>query len=1227
MPTHNNSTAPQPAQKRNNYNAPWCAVHLDHQGIITFANIAFEQFTQQPLATLRGQPLAAFLRAHDLAQPLLDCIFATRTDNCLFETSCFLICNQVSAHCDLFARYILDDESFVFMFTATVVESKTTLINECVQRFFADTLDQSYINDVFDSLQRHFSTAHIGVFCLLLQQPADIVPKNNQANVDFTGLWIFGKRIPTSSFASFAELIALLDSQSQITPQARQDPHQFGELPQSLNELLIKRFMSSGLRSYITITLRTANQLIGIIGLFSPFHEWITAISPTTLSTIQLALTQLYTRNQIQLQFNRLQHVNKEINTITNTSVDDKYFSHVCTAAQRIFDATAVLFAHYQAESNTYIITTTSEPNIQLTLDAIADTLALHTPQRHHYTQINLPPLIVHAVNYTNATALISVPILHNTALIGLLLVTHTNHELLTQQDIMLATQFADFAASHYTQHQLRNALNESERRYRFLVNESSNPIFVVGINDVVLHMNHAARRLIGVDGIDVLSFTALLAADYQLDWQKTRQLLASGVHHKWIWQSEITHQLQARQISIEIEAQVIKHESNTPEILISARDIRQQYEIERRQTLREQELTMLQHIISTLNSSLDLNVLLTRTLDIFDEIQFGQMLGIILIDESNEPYIATHRHVPPDLIAHIIATPAIIRGAVDLVVSNSDAQTTIYNTPQASIMASDLNQAFGNLIGASISDNGKYIGAILMSRPFAGTNPYTPHDIQILHTIAHLLAQAISNARLHQSLQIAATQFVNLYEETEKTRSHLASIIQNSPDILILCNRATLNIHILNKQPLSLLGHDSQHHQDHNIMALCHPNDYDQFALHVEHIKSQNTYSFEFSLLRSDKQSFVGLISSNVVNESEILVVIKDITPMRQLEQNIKQREKFVSIGQMIAGVIHELNNPIAIIQGITQLQLMQPHDGQLQKDLRTVEQTTQRAGRILNQLRSLVRPQASKHIAVDMLQLLQPIINQYRGIFAESAITCTTHSYPNESYVILGQSDQIEQMFVNIIDNAVNALRSVINNREIVVSFVATTQIITVFIDDTGIGIDQNSSSFIFNPFYTTCKIGEGLGLGLAIVNSIVQQHHGTIQFQSRPNGGTRFIIELPSFAIPQIRVAQQTIATEFYQFVCGKIREFTTNWLIEVESISDAHDLLILDEQLLASRQTISEHTVVCVFSRTTHTIPLDYPHRIIRVSTQMTEPQINQQMRVLVAMLNQTKQNKE
>jgi PAS domain-containing protein len=255
---------------------------------------------------------------------------------------------------------------------------------------------------------------------------------------------------------------------------------------------------------YVTISLQANAQFIGIIGLFSPFTDWLEAISQSTLSHIRMVMAQLYAQNQLHVQITRLQLLNQEISTITNTNVDQDFFTHVCRSAQRIFDATNVLFAHFQPEMANFVITDTNGMLIGTAPISIVESVCLQAPKRHIITQTPLPTIFTHLPqfvsfgNHNQTEVIISVPMQRNNTLFGVLILTHVHHEFLTQQDVTYAAQFAEFVTSHYHQQQLANALNESERRYRFLINESSNPIFVINTNDVVIHMNHAARRLIG---------------------------------------------------------------------------------------------------------------------------------------------------------------------------------------------------------------------------------------------------------------------------------------------------------------------------------------------------------------------------------------------------------------------------------------------------------------------------------------------------------------------------------------------------------------------------------------------------------------------------------------------------------------------------------------------------------------------------------------------------------
>jgi hypothetical protein len=236
------------ATQRSSYYAPWHAIHLDNHGIITFANSHVSARLQQPLSTLIGQPLSNYISIADAPDSLSESIFATRYNNTYFETTCQLICNHVTEYYDIFARHISDNDTFVFIFTPHIDVLKSSYIATCVQQFANDTLTESNIDTVFTVLQNQLAKANIGVFSLLLQQPIYIAAQNTTLPVDFTGLWIFGHRIPTDVFASLSELNFFLTSQSNNSTTIQRDPITFGELPLELNDLLTKRFSASGLR-------------------------------------------------------------------------------------------------------------------------------------------------------------------------------------------------------------------------------------------------------------------------------------------------------------------------------------------------------------------------------------------------------------------------------------------------------------------------------------------------------------------------------------------------------------------------------------------------------------------------------------------------------------------------------------------------------------------------------------------------------------------------------------------------------------------------------------------------------------------------------------------------------------------------------------------------------------------------------------------------------------------
>ena len=1203
---------------RMTFGAPWYALQIDGNGIITFANQLVVDLVRLPLTQIIGLPFTSLFDVPDCEVWHTDVLGLNATNTTLSAHVQISIPHvHTSMLAIVHAEFIVATKCILIVCEPASTQPKAEKYAALITQFFQDIAECRNLDTLFMLLQHALNPLSVGVFCALSQPVAGIHQTAQSASGNSLNVWIFGKHVPASSIANLDVLTSILHIETP-TQHNITSPIVLQALEPRIARVFERRMQHAGIRRWFVVSLKSANRTVGVLGLFSAFNDSIEYIDIAHLNNLQITIAQLFTRAQLENQITRLERLNHEIRNISQTQRHDELLLHTCLALQRIFDDADVCIAQHQPETEMlHIIATAHKSMIGEVIPSTG--FAWNVAQRITAVAERTETWLVQLHQAWKSKVVVTIPIQIDPHRTHFIIIAHQYNDTLSKQDVTYATQFAEYVAAQYAQLQLTAALNASERRYRFLINEAANPMVVIDEQSTIIHINHAARRLVGIEQPTQYALTQLFAPYLHHEWQAKRLQLLRSDNYKLTWQSELVHQLKATIIPVEIEARIVSHENNTHEIFLSMRDIRQQREMERRQMLREQELAMFQHITSIVNSSLDLDILLERTLDIFDEIQFGHMLGIVLIDEYNTPYVAKHRHVAPSLLAQIQQDPSIVRIAVDLVLSNYDSQMSLYNTSANNILASDVINQIGSMIGAALSDNGKHIGIILTARPFNTNTPFSPRDIQILHTVANQLSRAITNARLHLSLQQAADRYIMLYEDTEEIRSHLSSVIEHSPDVLIMCNRHTQCMNVLNRRQAMNLGYDVADLQGQTIAVLCEPELQSQFMAQMAQMMQLHSYSFEFTLRRGDMTPFTALLSSNTVNKVDVLVTIKDITPMRQLEVRIKQREKLAALGQMIAGVAHELNNPIAVIRGITQLQLLNQHDEQLTHDLNVIDQTSQRAGRILKQLRSLAQPQSNPVDAVNVQQLIAHIASQYHKTFNEAHITFTFSYDPNASYIVMGQEAQIEQVFVNLIDNAIHAMHHVTHSRALNISLARSDLRITVHVDDSGSGIDKAVRDRVFDPFYTTRKIGEGLGLGLAIVHTIIMQHHGSITFQAHHPVGTRFIIELPRIDSPRIRIAKQTRMSEFYVTLNTMFRELTLIPIIEVESPVEVHDILFIDESLIGTIPVTATPSLICLISATQPPSALTIPANAVCVSPSMTELQLKQQIHTLIEFL--------
>lgn len=1208
-------TTYQPAtlSERFSYNPPWPALYITESGIIAHATKGVLELFGTTLAQICELPFHTQVSSE--THNFVELMHEARTHQQALRLVSTITIGTKRRECKILLRYFERVKLYLLVLVEQNDSNRKEIFDQTIEQFLAKIVGDTGLRNMIFQLQEHLAKINIGVIISLLQTPMSAEESYPVMTRDFAGLWVFGRQLAitglpdpkvlsyvinqTSAYQSFDDLSQIMSSDGE----------------QSLFQDLHHRFSITGIHKFIGIPLMSNHRHLGFALIGGPFFDDydITHIL-TSLHYLQGSIAQFHAQSYLATQITRLERLNYQINQLVDIQSEQQIFAEVCNACMAIFDTDHVLFALIQDDKFRLIHSSFTNVQCEYPFDA---TLYAQLSQNFYTTTLAEESSVVlrKIAETTGDSVMISVPIHANQRVIGCIGICHKLREILTDRDVVYARQFADFVSSHYSRIRLTTALNESEQRYRFLLNETSFALLVTDADYMVTHMNHAARRMIGIDDENPFTLTSVLAESAHQQsptWEEQSAQLNTMLVDKISYQTNIRNRVRNTLIPIELEAQLFRHD-NQVEYMITLRDIQERITIEQEFQLRERELDLFQHITSVVNSSLNLQELLNRALDILDVAEFGSMTAIVLINEQGLPYIAAHRRVPPMILEASKTNPRLLWSAFDQILPDNEKGIIPTNLPLDSMLTNQMMIYIGHLIGGKLTADEKIIGLLLAAHPYKSQSNFTPRDLQILNAVSNQLSRAVTNANLHSSLQHAADRYISLYEEAEMIRANLALIINSSPDVLILVNRHTWHMQVLNEQPLESLHHHITELNGKPFHVLCSDDAHDVMQKHYNAIKENSTYNFEIELLRGDGQPFNALVATNTMNNDDLLFVLKDITPMRQLENRIKQREKLALIGQMIASVAHELNNPIGVIRGIAQLQLLNQHDPQTRNDFEVIEQTSQRAGRIVQQLRSLLQPQQFPTSKVNLYQCVMRIIAPYIQQSQTHKIKIDFKVVPDD-YLVIGVESQLEQVFINLIDNAIRAIQEIDAERKLTISMHKNPQNVVVNIDDSGPGIAPHIRKTIFEPFVTTRSIGDGMGLGLAIVHAIVMQHHGKIENYGVLPHGTRFTLTLPSADAPRIRVAKHTRDTDLYTTITEILRELSATPLIEVDNYAEAHDLLIIDEGYLHTiNQRSRDQKPMCVISASGK---LDADQTSVIITPLMSADQIRQQISMLI-----------
>jgi PAS domain S-box-containing protein len=255
----------------------------------------------------------------------------------------------------------------------------------------------------------------------------------------------------------------------------------------------------------------------------------------------------------------------------------------------------------------------------------------------------------------------------------------------------------------------------------------------------------------------------------------------------------------------------------------------------------------------------------------------------------------------------------------------------------------------------------------------------------------------------------------------------------------------------------------------------------------------------------------------------SGAVLAIEDVTDRLSLEREVQQAEKLAVVGQLAAGIAHQIGTPLNVISGSAEYLMMEwGADRPRPQELEIIVAQTDRITKLIRQLLNFARPTRMELGPVRMNELLEEVMGLTEHQIVKERISIQTDFQPDLPS-LLGDANQLEQAFLNIVVNAWHAMpeggtlglrtRLVPGGDRLRRGGRAAVAGVEVVIADTGVGIAPEHLPRIFDPFFSTKGVGKGTGLGLAITRRIVEDHHGTIEVSSEVRRGTSFRIWLPT------------------------------------------------------------------------------------------------------------------
>ncbi len=292
----------------------------------------------------------------------------------------------------------------------------------------------------------------------------------------------------------------------------------------------------------------------------------------------------------------------------------------------------------------------------------------------------------------------------------------------------------------------------------------------------------------------------------------------------------------------------------------------------------------------------------------------------------------------------------------------------------------------------------------------------------------------------------------------------------------------------------------------------------------YVEHLRERGRLDdYEVQLKRADGTPFWASVSARLIEyqgEEVIVASTLDLTERRTAEaemarqrEALYQSEKLNALGGLLAGVAHELNNPLSVVVGQASLLSETVRDPAVEQRAEQIQKAAERCSRIVKTFLAMARQTTPERSEVSLNDVVDTAL-EITAYTLQSADIEVSRSVAADLPPVWGDADQLNQVVMNLIINAEQAMAEQVGQRRLELTTEADEDsgLVRLTVRDNGPGIPPELKSRIFDPFFTTKEVGSGTGVGLTVSHGIVQAHHGAIEIVSEPNEGAAFVITLP-------------------------------------------------------------------------------------------------------------------